>query len=282
MDSLAQFELRHVFDVLIVAYVLYRGMLLIRGTRAVRMAIGLLVMFVAYIVARQLELRTVDWVLSNVFTYFVFAILILFQSEFRKALSSLGRTAFFRDLAAPIAKEPFDDVISAATAMAKARRGALIVFERHVGLRNYIDQGIPLDATITYDLLFSIFHTQTALHDGAVIIQGDRLAAASCFLPLTTNPRLSRDLGSRHRAAIGISEETDAVTLIVSEETGGISLAVDGKIIRRLDAASLRRRLKDLLVVTEAAPEVEEPEEIHADSDLETGDLDAELQGEIE
>jgi len=249
MDFLTQFELRDVVDVLIVAYVLYRCMLLIRGTRAVRMAVGLLLMFVIYIVARQLELRTVDWVLSNVFTYFIFALLILFQSEFRKALANLGRTPFFRDLAAPIAKEPFDDVISAATAMAKDRRGALIVFERNVGLRNYIDQGIPLDATITYDLLFSIFHTQTALHDGAVIIQGNRMAAASCFLPLTTNPRLSRALGSRHRAAIGISEETDAVTLVVSEETGGISLAVDGKIARRLDAATLRRRLTELLVV---------------------------------
>jgi len=127
MDLLAQFELRDVADVLIVAYVLYRGMLLIRGTRAVRIAVGLLVMFVIYLVARQLELRTVDWVLLNVFTYIVFAILILFQSEFRKALANLGRTPFFRDLAAPMAKEPFDDVVSAATAMAKERRGALIV-----------------------------------------------------------------------------------------------------------------------------------------------------------
>jgi len=264
MDFLTQFELRDVADVLIVAYVLYRGMLLIRGTRAVRMAVGFLLMFVAYIVARQLELRTVDWVLSNVFTYFVFAILILFQSEFRKALANLGRTPFFRGMAAPIAKEPFDDIISAATAMAKDRRGALIVFERNVGLRNYIDQGIPLDATITYDLLFSLFHTQTALHDGAVIIQGDRMAAASCFLPLTTNPRLSRDLGSRHRAAIGISEETDAVTLVVSEETGGISLAVDGKIMRRLDAASLRRRLTELLVVADEDDKIEPAEEREA------------------
>ena len=277
MDTLAQFALWDVADVLIVAYVLYRSMLLIRGTRAVRIAIGLLVMFGAYIVARQLELRTVDWVLSNVFTYFVFAMLILFQSEFRKALANLGRTPFFRSLAAPIAKEPFDDVISAATAMAKERRGALIVFERNVGLRNYIDQGIPLDATITYDLLFSIFHTQTALHDGAVIIQGNRMAAASCFLPLTTNPRLSRDLGSRHRAAIGISEETDAVTLIVSEETGGISLAVDGKIMRRLDAATLRRRLVELLVVGQDGDKVDRD----AESDARVALADT-PQGEVE
>ncbi|NKB88785.1 MAG: TIGR00159 family protein [Acidobacteria bacterium] len=253
MDSLGQFALRDVFDVLIVAYVLYRVMLLIRGTRAVRMAVGLLLMFVAYIVARQLELRTLDWVLSNVFTYFIFALLILFQQEFRKALASLGRTPFFGGLSPAVTKEPFDDIISAATAMAAERRGALIVFERGVGLKNYIDQGIPLDAVITYDLLFSLFHTHSALHDGAVIVQGNRLAAGSCFVPLTTNPRLSRDLGSRHRAAIGITEETDALALVVSEETGGISLAVDGKITRRLDAATLRKRLTELLVVEDEA-----------------------------
>jgi diadenylate cyclase len=148
--------------------------------------------------------------------------------------------------------------------MAAERRGALIVFERSVGLRNYVDQGIPLDARITYDLLFSIFHTETPLHDGAVIIQSDRMAAASCFLPLTTNPRLARDLGSRHRAAIGISEETDAVALVVSEETGTISLAVNGRVTRRLDAATLRIRLAELLTVeeredTEAVETVAEP-----------------------
>ncbi len=251
MDAIAQFGWKDAVDVLIVAFILYRAMLLIRGTRAVRVAIGLLLMFVFYIVARQLELRTNVWLLSNVFTYFVFAFLILFQQELRRALAHLGQTPFFRDLASSVSKEPLDDIISAATAMAAERRGALIVFERHVGLRNYVDQGIPMDAQITYDLLFSIFHPETPLHDGAVIIQQDRVAAASCFLPLTTNPRLSRDLGSRHRAAIGISEETDAVALVVSEETGGISLAVGGKVTRRLDAATLHRRLTDLLMVRE-------------------------------
>lgn len=251
MDAIAQFGWEDALDVLIVAFILYRAMLLIRGTRAVRVAIGLLLMFVFYLIARQLELRTNVWLLSNVFTYFIFAFLILFQQELRRALAHLGQTPFFRDLAASVSKEPLDDIISAATAMAAERRGALIVFERHVGLRNYVDQGIPLDARITYDLLFSIFHPETPLHDGAVIIQGDRVAAASCFLPLTTNPRLSRDLGSRHRAAIGISEETDAVALVVSEETGGISLAVGGKVMRRLDAATLHRRLTDLLMVRE-------------------------------
>jgi len=253
MDFLTQFDLRDALDVLIVAFVMYRALLLIRGTRAVRIAIGLALVTGVYALARLLELRTVDWVLSNVFTYIVFAVIVLFQSELRRALAGIGRTPFFRGLTRPIPKLPFENVISAATAMAGERRGALIVFERGVGLRNYVDQGIPLDAVISYDLLFSIFHNENPLHDGAVIVQGDRLAAASCFLPLTTNPRLSRDLGSRHRAAIGISEETDAVALVVSEETGTISLAVNGRVTRRLDAATLRLRLAELLTVEEVS-----------------------------
>ncbi len=253
MSVLTQFDLRAAIDILIVAYILYRVLLLIRGTRAVRVAVGLVVLSVFYGLANLFNLKTVDWALSNIFTYFVFAVIVLFQSELRRGLAILGRTPFFRDLTKSIQSEPFEDVISAATAMAAERRGAIFVFERTVGLRNYIDQGIQLDALISYDLLFSIFHTETPLHDGAVIIQGDRLAAASCFLPLTTNPRLSREMGSRHRAAIGISEETDAVALVVSEETGTISIAVDGRVTRRMDAATLRRRLRDLLVVASPA-----------------------------
>ncbi len=251
MDLLNLLPWRAVVDVLIVAAVLYRILLLIQGTRAVRIAVGLVVLFAAYGAANLLGLKTVDWLLSNLFTYFVFAIIVLFQSELRRALASLGRTPFFRVLTAEAPAKPLDDVVSACTAMAAQRRGALIVFERGVGLRNYVDQGIALDAVVSYDLLVTIFHPETPLHDGAVIVQGARVAAASCFLPLTTNPRLSRDLGSRHRAAIGISEETDALALVVSEETGTISIAFDGKITRRVDAATLRRRLGELLPVRE-------------------------------
>lgn len=256
MEFLSGFELRDAIDVLIVAFLIYRVLLLIRGTRAVRVALGLLLVFAVYGVARLLELRTLDWLLSNVFTYIVFAIIVLFQSELRRMLASIGQTPFFQGLTSATGQEPLDDIVAATTAMAGQRRGALIVFERGVGLRNYIDQGIQLDALISYDLLLSIFHTENPLHDGAVIVQGNRLAAASCFLPLTTNPRLSRELGSRHRAAIGISEETGALALSVSEETGTISIAVDGKMTRRLDAATLRRRLEELLL-----PEEEEDEE---------------------
>lgn len=251
MDILSGFQLRDVMDILIVAFLIYRVLLLLRGTRAVRVALGLLLVFVVYSVARWMELRTLGWLLSNIFTYIVFAIIVLFQAELRRVLASLGQTPFFRGLAASGPKEPLDDIVAACTAMAAERRGALIVFERGVGLRNYSDQGIQLDAVVSYDLLFSIFHPETPLHDGAVIVRGGRLAAASCFLPLTTNPRLSRELGSRHRAALGISEETDAAALVVSEETGTISIALDGKITRRLDAATLRRRLQELLVAEE-------------------------------
>jgi len=266
MDFLSQFELRHVIDVLLVAYALYRILILIRGTRAVRVVVGLVLVFVAYTLANLLQLSTVVWLLSNVFTYIVLAVIVLFQSELRRGLAHLGRTAALRGLTTPIPAEPFDDIVSAATAMAAERRGAIIVFERAVGLQNYIDQGITLDARISFDLLFSIFHPATSLHDGAVIVRGDRIAAASCFLPLTANPRLARDLGSRHRAAIGISEETDAAALVVSEESGSLSLAVGGKITRRLDAASLSRRLRELLGVgaedSDGVDEVEEQDTV--------------------
>lgn len=247
MFSLTQFDWRDALDILLVAYVLYRLLLLIRGTRAVRVAIGLVLVSAIYAGARVMELRTVDWLLSNVFTYIVFAVIVLFQAELRRALASIGRNPFLRGLAKPANTGPLEDVVSAVTAMAAERRGAIIVFERSVGLRNYVDQGIRLDALVSYDLLFSIFHKEAPLHDGAVIIQGDRIAAAACFLPLTTNPRLSRDLGTRHRAAIGVSEESDAAVVVVSEETGAISLAINGRITRRLDAATLRARLAELL-----------------------------------
>jgi len=183
----------------------------------------------------------------------VFAVIVLFQSELRRGLAILGRTPFFRGLTHSLPAEPFEDVVTGATAMAAERRGALIVFERAVGLRNYVDQGIQLDAQISYDLLLTIFHPGTTLHDGAVIIQGDRVAAAACFLPLTTNPRLSREMGSRHRAAIGISEETDALAVVVSEESGTISIAVGGKVTQRMDAATLRQKLRELLIVDVAS-----------------------------
>ena len=174
---------------------------------------------------------------------------MLFQSDIRRALAHLGRAPFFRYFAqAESAEETIEELVVAATMLSSQRIGAIIAIERQIGLRNYIEGGIPLDAVLTYDLLVSIFQPASPLHDGAVIVQGDRVAAAACFLPLTVNPKLSKELGSRHRAAIGLTEENDSVAIVVSEETGNISIVSDGQIERGLAADALRARLRALLL----------------------------------
>jgi diadenylate cyclase len=186
--------------------------------------------------------------------YIVFAVIVLFQSDIRRALAHLGRAPFFRYLAkAESAEETVEELVVATSMLSTQRTGAIIAIERQIGLRNYIEGGIPLDATLTYDLLLSVFQPSSPLHDGAVIIQEDRIAAAACFLPLTVNPKLSKELGSRHRAAIGLTEENDAVAIVVSEETGIVSLVVDGQIERSLDADALRAHLRNLLLQRRAA-----------------------------
>lgn len=243
-----------VVDLLVVAVVIYEGLKLIRGTRAVQMAIGSLLLVLLYFFSRWAPLQTVNWAIRNIIGYVVFAGIVLFQSDIRRALAHFGRAPVFRYFQRRNA--PVDDVIEelvvAATILAEKRLGAIIAIERAIGLRNYIESGIPLDATVTHDLLISIFQTSAPLHDGAVILQEDRLAAAACFLPLTVNPQLSRELGSRHRAAIGLTEENDAIALVVSEETGKISLALEGRIERGLGADLLRARLTEL--ITERRP----------------------------
>jgi uncharacterized protein (TIGR00159 family) len=223
------------------------------------MAVGLVLLAVVWWIARLAGLDTIDWLLSSVFTYIVFAIIVLFQNEIRRVLTSLGRTPFFRSLGRGTSTDIVDEVVTASTSLASQRHGAILVFEREMGLRNFIEGGIALDAAVSYDLLMSIFNPEAPLHDGAVIVQRGRIAAASCFLPLTLNPRLSRELGSRHRAAIGLTEETDAVAVVVSEETGTISLVLDGRITRKLDAASLASKLRELLEMDadEVSEEVE-------------------------
>jgi len=251
MDILTQFGWTDAIEVLIVAYVLYRLLLLIRQTRAVRMAVGLVLLAVVWWFARLVGLNMIDWLLSNVFTYIVFAIIVLFQNEIRRVLTTLGRTPFFSSLGRGTSSDLIDEVVTASTSLASKRHGAILVFEREMGLRNYIEGGIGLDSAMSWDLLMAIFNPEAPLHDGAVIVQRGRIAAASCFLPLTLNPRLSRELGSRHRAAIGVTEETDAVAVVVSEESGTISLVLDGRITRKLDAASLAAKLRELLQMGE-------------------------------
>jgi diadenylate cyclase len=236
-------------DVLVVSFLVYEVLKLIRGTRAVQMVVGGGMLFALFYGSQWSHLETLNWLIRNFAGYMVFAVIVLFQSDIRRALAHLGRAPFFRYLAkAESAEESIEEIAMAASRLSSQRIGALVAVERQIGLRNYIEGGIPLDAVMTYDLLLSIFQPASPLHDGAVIVQEDRIAAAACFLPLTVNPKLSKELGSRHRAAIGLTEENDAVAVVVSEETGAISLVADGEIERGLDAETLRARLRSLVV----------------------------------
>src|SRR5437899_8242625 len=231
-----------VLDILLVAVIIYEFLMLIRGTRAAPMLVGVAVLALAFYFARIGELSTLNWLLSTLFPYVVFALIVVFQSEIRHALARLGtRLSFSRSSSSEA--DAYDDIVLAANLFSQNQTGALIVIERDIGLRTYIESGVPLDARISYDLLATIFRPSAPLHDGAVIVQGERVAAAACFLPLSMNPVLSTQLGTRHRAGIGITEETDAFAVIVSEESGAISLAVAGKIERDLSVEQLRERL---------------------------------------
>lgn len=240
---------RDLIDIAIVSFLIYEFLKLIRRTGAAQMVLGVLLVVGLYFASERAPLPTVNWLIRDMFGYIVFAAIVLFQADIRRALSTLGRAPFFRYLARPTTTdETIEEIVVAATMLASRRIGALIVIERAIGLRNYIESGIPLDSTVTYDLLLSVFQPDSPLHDGAIIIQENRIAAAACFLPLTVNPRLSKALGSRHRAAIGLTEESDAVALIASEETGKLSLALDGQIERDLDPDQLRFRLEALML----------------------------------
>lgn len=237
-----------VLDIAIVSFLIYELLHLIRGTHAVQMALSGGSIILVYLLSQWLGLETVDWIIRNLGTYVVIVVIVLFQAEIRRALVHFGRAPFFRYFEREEhAAETIEELVIAASTLAARKIGAIIVIERQIGLRNYIEGGIPLDATITYDLLASIFQLGSPLHDGAVIVQGDRIAAAACFLPLSVSPQVARDLGTRHRAALGLTEENDAVAVVVSEQTGGISLAIGGDLERGLTADGLRKRLDELL-----------------------------------
>jgi diadenylate cyclase len=234
-------------DILLVAFIIYQLLQFIRGTHAVQMALGAIVLVVLFWTSLLLNLETVNWLLRTFLPFLVFGIIVIFQSEIRKVLAHLGKTPFLGVAGAKHKEEVMDEVVLAATTLASRKTGAIMVLEREMGLRSYIETGIALDAVLTYDLLINVFTPDTPLHDGAVIIQANRIAAAACFLPLTVNPELSRTLGSRHRAAIGLSEDTDAVAVVVSEETGVISLVEGGRISRELDGKALKAALVQTL-----------------------------------
>jgi diadenylate cyclase len=248
LTRLPEFTWVDLIDILIVGFIIYELLQFIRGTHAVQMALGGVVLVIVYYVSQLLDLQTVNWILRTFLPYVVFGVIVVFQAEIRKVLAHLGKTPLL-GFAKQRTEEVIDEVVLASTTLAAQRTGAIIVIERDMGLRSYIETGIGLDALVTYDLLISVFNPGTPLHDGAVVIQGNRIAAAACFLPLTVNPELSRQLGSRHRAAIGLTEDTDAAAVVVSEETGTISLVFGGRIRRDFDGRTLKQALLDLLQV---------------------------------
>ncbi|MGH9657873.1 MAG: diadenylate cyclase CdaA [Bryobacteraceae bacterium] len=217
-----------VVDILIVAFLVYEIYLIVRGTRAAHILAGILTVVVIYNVSAWLGLRLVHAVLSQVMPYMAIAVIVLFQSEIRRTLARIGRKQFFRR--AFQRRESTEEIVLALQRLSELKTGALLVLERDIGLRTFIESGVRLDAHISRDLMLSIFHKDSTLHDGAAILQKDHISAAACFLPLSMNPAISSKLGTRHRAAIGVTEETDCLALVVSEGTGRVSIAAFGEI----------------------------------------------------
>jgi len=253
---LAGLRVRDLVDIAIVAFVLYRVLLVFRGTVAIQMLAGLGLLMAARFVSRQADLRSLSFVLENFWAFWVLALIVLFQPELRRTLAQAGRSRLLQRVVGQGSAERrqlLEEVARAVDALAVKRTGALIAVERQVGLRAYAELGVAMEAVVSAELLGSLFQPGSPLHDGATLIQGNRITAAGCFLPLSRNLGLSRTLGTRHRAAVGLSEETDAAVIVVSEETGVISLAVDGVIERGLDTERLQERLTTLLGAGDAA-----------------------------
>jgi len=247
LDSFfSDFWWKDVLDILAVAFILYWTLLLIRGTRALQMVFGLVVLGAGYLLAQGAEMSTLVWILENFLGSIVLVIVILFQNEIRHALALVGTNPLTGSNPGE-QRRVLDEIVRAAGSLSNRRIGALVALERSTGLKNYIQKGTEIDAAVSKDLLMSIFMPFSPIHDGAVVISGGKIAAAQVFFPLTLNPRLEKILGTRHRAALGLTEETDAVVIVVSEETGKISLACEGRIYSRLEPDELKRLLEKLL-----------------------------------
>jgi len=248
MDVLLGFRWQDAVDILLLAVVIYSGINLIRGTRAVPMLIGLGVLYGVYFASGRLEIYTINVLLQNLLGWSLILVFIVFQNDIRRALTQVGTGPLFSSADRIAQSQAVEELVKGVTAMASRRVGALIVLQNEVGLNEYIEVGTRLDAQVSKELLASIFIPGSPIHDGALIIQQGRITAAGCFLPLTANPTVSKTLGTRHRAAIGLTEETDAVAIVVSEEDGMVSLVREGKITRDVDAGTLRTTLQRLLV----------------------------------
>jgi diadenylate cyclase len=249
-EAFAAFRWRDLLDIALVAIVVYRILVMFRGTRAVQMLIGLACLVAGSLLARRLELYSTQWILDNFWSFWVIAVVVLFQPELRRALARVGEGRIVTGLLGASRAERahvIDEIVDAVESLTARRIGALIVIERAAGLRQYAELGVAVDGRVSADLLVSVFLPYSPLHDGAVFVRGSRLVAAGCFLPLSRNLQIARSLGTRHRAALGISEETDAVAVAVSEETGRVTIAVGGHIETVRDLGALRSRLDDLV-----------------------------------
>lgn len=247
-EVFAHFAWQDAVDILIVAAVVYWIILLIRGTRSLQMLIGLILLILAFLISQKGRLLTLHWILNNFLSSIILIIVVIFQHDIRRALSTVGTNPFFSGTYSPYGGPIIDEIIDATLSMSRRQTGALIVLEQEAEVDKHVEVGVPLNAKVSKELIATIFTPPSPLHDGAILIQGGKLTAARCFLPLTANPRVLKTLGSRHRAALGLSEETDAVVIVVSEEKGVISLAINGKLTRNLDASGLRRVLYNLFV----------------------------------
>ncbi len=234
-------------DILLVAFIIYRILLLIQGTRAVQMLVGLAVLLIIYVASQIGGLFTLNWILDNFLSSIILVIVVLFQHDIRRALIHVGRNPFFADLSFREETKVIDELCRGCVALAQKRMGALLVIERETGINDFLEVGVEIDAKPSGDLIHAIFHTSSPIHDGALIIQRGRITCAGCFLPLTQNPDLSPRLGTRHRAAIGLTEMVDAVVIVVSEETGRVSVVVGGKMTRDLEMTTLKKVLSRLL-----------------------------------
>jgi len=248
IDALYNFRwLLDALDIGLVAFIIYRIILLIKGTRAVQMLLGLAVVLIVYVASQVGGLYTLHWLLDNFLSSIILVIVVIFQNDIRRALIHVGRNPFFADMSYHEESAIMEELVKACVAMAGKRIGALLVIERETGLNDFLEVGVELDARVNSELVVAIFNPKSPIHDGALVLQEGRLQRAGCFLPLTQDVNVSKQLGTRHRAAIGLTELVDAVAIVVSEETGKISVVVGGRITRDLDSIGLKRVLKKLL-----------------------------------
>lgn len=243
MELIQNFRLTDLIDILLVSFLFYWLFLFLKGTRALQMLIGVILLFLAFVLSKLFELYTIDWLVTSFWSQIVLALVILFQPEIRKALAQIGQTPFSRTLPSSGESKFLEEIVKSCVSLASRQIGAILVLEREIELEDVVEMGTPLDAVVSKELLLSIFLPPSPIHDGAVVIKGGRIIAAGCFLPLTLSSDISKHLGTRHRAALGVTEESDAVVIVVSEETGAISIIVGGQMTRELDGPALRRVL---------------------------------------